>query len=130
MQEQFSYSLLASGLGILIVFLILVLLSVLMVIIRKVSEDKSAKEKAPEKASFEKQPQPAAQPSALPIPVIVAAATAAMAVSSRSKGWIPAAVSAFLASEEDEAVTPKAGLWRAGRRSGFDPWVSENKLTK
>ena len=38
MQEQFSYSLMASGLGILIVFSILVLLSCLMVLIKKLSD--------------------------------------------------------------------------------------------
>lgn len=132
MQEQFSYSLMASGLGILIVFLILVFLSILMIVIRKIFDDaapgkqkksvKSAKsEKAYSTGVKSKAPQ-------LPLPVLVAAAVAEGTSASADAGFIAAAVAAYFASEEDSStITAKSWVSIPG---AYDPWVANNKLSK
>ena len=110
MQEQFSYSLMASGLGILIVFLILVLLSALMIVIRKFSDgDGSAKKKQPASAAVKTAPTSSAQ---------------------ETNDWILAAVAAFLAVEDDEQIVPQAGSWSPSDAEKVDPWVNATKLSK
>ncbi len=127
MQEQFSYSLMASGLGILIVFLILVLLSVLMVIIRKLSHtDKTGKPATVKKRLSGK----SAKKSEVPLPVLVAVATAASSAEAGTPNWVAAAAAAYLASEDDDAVAPRASNWAVGGYNTFDPWVNNNKLSK
>ena len=129
MQENFTYSLLASGLGILIVFSILVLLSVLMVIIRKLADNENGKSSVKTETSSQPLPQASSKPG-LPLPVLVAAATAAQALPSRSRGWISAAVAAFLASEEDDLVLPRTASWIAADTDKYDPWVANKKFPK
>ncbi|MBI9106938.1 MAG: OadG family protein [Spirochaetales bacterium] len=113
MQEHFSYSLMASGLGILIVFLILVLLSVLMIVIRKFSDDNGSKNK-----------QPASAPA--PAPLQAAPVTVAKA----DNEWIIAAVAAFIAVEDEDLVVPQASSWSPSVSEKYDPWVNTNKLSK
>lgn len=127
MQEQFSYSLMASGLGILIVFSILVLLSVLMMLIRFFSDNDGSKKAAPAKAVKSKK---AGAVSDLPLPVLAAVAAEAFGAGTNSPDWVGAAVAAYLASEDDDAVTPRASSWSAGRTEKYDPWVANNKLSK
>jgi len=117
----------ASGLGILIVFAILVLLSVLMILIRKFSDtDPSQKSAQPKKAASVK----AGAASNLPIPVLVAVAASEFGAGTNSPDWVSAAVAAYIASEDDDAVTPRASSWSAGRTEKYDPWVANNKLSK
>lgn len=133
MQEQFSYSLMASALGILIVFAILVLLSGLMILIKRLSDDR------PEKKSAKSTEGPAvaqtisqapAQP-ALPLPVLVAAAAEGAAMANTGTDWLIAAVAAFFASEDEGAGLagqPSASAW-ASTYVSYDPWVANNKLS-
>ncbi|MDC7227059.1 MAG: OadG family protein [Spirochaetales bacterium] len=124
MQEQFSYSLMASGLGILIVFTILVLLSVLMIIIRRLSDEKTEK---PVTSTQPTAVQTAPQ-SSLPLPVMVAAATEGMTMGGNAD-WLIAAVAAYFAIEENDAAGPSAAAW-ASTYVKYDPWVANNKLSK
>lgn len=125
MREQFSYSLMASGLGILIVFSILVLLSLVMIIIKKLSDPDTSKKKKPEPAPAQKKAAAGAAPT-LPLPVLVAAATAG---ESGNASWLIAAVAAFLAAEDDDTVAPRAASW-ISTPGKYDPWVANNKLSK
>ena len=132
MQEQFSYSLMASGLGILIVFLILVFLSILMIIIRKLFDDKPVKSVT--KTTEAPSPAPVAQSapsavSALPLPVLVAAAAEGLGGSAGNAGWISAAVAAYFASEDTGSSGVRAKSWASGP-GAYDPWVANNKLSK
>jgi sodium pump decarboxylase gamma subunit len=111
MNEQFSYSLLASGLGILIVFTILVLLSVVMILIRKFSGETNTPKGGPEKNSEPAEPEPQ------------------LAVKDNTE-WIIAAVAAFLAAEDDEQIIPQALSWTPSAAEKYDPWVNTNKLSK
>lgn len=123
----------ASGLGILIVFLILILLSVLMLLIRKIFDESAPK---PEKKSATP-PTAAAvtaaavQPveSQLPLPVLVAAAAAGMSGTSGDAGFITAAVAAYFASEDENSSGVKAKCWTSSP-GAYDPWVANNKLSK
>ncbi len=123
MQEEFIYSVMTSILGILIVFTLLVLLSLLMVLIRKFADGDTAKSTAPKSARASS----AKKSGGLPLPVIVAAATATMADNAK---WLSAAVSAFLAAEEDEQNAPKASGWSSAGAAKYDPWVASNKITR
>ncbi len=123
MQEEFIYSVMTSILGILIVFTLLVLLSLLMVLIKKFADGDTAKSKAPKSAGTSS----AKKSGGLPLPVIVAAATATMADNAK---WLSAAVSAFLAAEEDEQNAPKASGWSSAGAAKYDPWVANNKITR
>jgi len=123
MHEQFSYSLMASALGILIVFSILVLLSCLMILIRKLSDTDPKEKTKTAKTSSQKK---AAVSSQLPLPVMVAAATAGYPGSSN---WLIAAVAAFFATEDDNTFAPRATSWTS-TPGKYDPWVANNKLSK
>lgn len=127
MQENFTYSLMASGLGILIVFAILLLLSVMMIVIRKISDSDSSN---PVKALSGKTASAKSSSSEIPLPVLVSVAAAATADTALRPDWIAAATAAFLAAEDDEAVIPSAVNWAAGLSNTYDPWVSNNKLSK
>ena len=130
MQEQFSYSLMASALGILIVFSILVLLSGVMILIRKLSDaEPKKKEDATQKpVSVAAVTQAAVQPQ-LPLPVMVAAAVEGLS-GGTAANWLPAAVAAFFALEDDDASGPSATSWAASKYNKYDPWVANNKLSK
>ena len=128
MQELFSYSLMTSGLGILIVFLILVLLSVLMILIRKFSDIDTGKKPAATASTVA--PETTAQPEHIPLPVLVAVAASESIPDSNSAKWLPAAVSAYIAALEDDSVRPRAINWATGGTAKYDPWVSNNKVTK
>ncbi len=128
MQELFSYSLMTSGLGILIVFLILVLLSGLMILIRKFSDIDTGKKPAATAAVTATETTAAS--GSIPLPVLVAVAAAEAIPDSNSSRWLPAAVSAYIAALEDDSVRPKALNWATGGTAKYDPWVSNNKVTK
>ena len=130
MQEQFSYSLMASGLGILIVFCLLVLLSGLMVLIKKLSDEKEPKKKevkTPVKTPAKAAAAPAVQ-SSLPLPVLVAAAAEGFS-GAGGPNWLIAAIAAYFASENDYSDAPSAKAWAATYQK-YDPWVANNKLSK
>ena len=120
----------ASGLGILIVFLILIILSGLMILIRKLSDSEPKARPAAASAPVSQPAVTSAESSQLPLPVLVAVATAAANAEAGSPKWLAAAVAAFSASLDDDAVTPRAGNWSAGGAAKYDPWVSNNKVLK
>lgn len=130
MQEQFSYSLMASALGILIVFTILVLLSGLMILIRKLSDDRPEKKvKSAPAQTFSKSTELSTSQNALPLPVLVAAAAEGMSTVYTGTDWLIAAVAAYFASEDDNASGPSAAAWTSTYIK-YDPWVANNKLSK
>ena len=63
-------------------------------------------------------------------PVIFAAAAAEADPVSDMDGWISAAVSAFFASEDDDAVSPRAVSWSSQDKDKYDPWVAKTKFPK
>ncbi len=135
MKELFSYSLMASALGILIVFVLLIFLSALMVLIKKVFDSESSKtaKSAPKTASNAVQKTGSssnASAPGLPLPVIVAAAIAADDSAAFDPEWIAAATAAYLASEEDDEIKPRASSWSAAGSNKYDPWVAVNKFSK
>lgn len=128
MQEEFIYSVMTSVLGITIVFTLLVFLSLLMVLIKKFADGDTAKGAAPKAAKASSAKKSGSRTGkGLPLPVIVAAATATMADNAK---WLSAAVSAFLAAEEDEQNAPKASGWSSAGAAKYDPWVANNKITR
>ncbi|MDC7125160.1 MAG: hypothetical protein PQJ46_06315 [Spirochaetales bacterium] len=128
MQEQFIYSLMASGLGILIVFLILTLLCGLMILIRKLSDTDQTQSQVQKPSIPAQAATPAIKhattPPSIPLPVLVAAATAGTA--SGSIEWLGAAVAAYLATDEIDG----GSAWSSDINSKYDPWVANNKLSK
>ena len=104
--EVFSYSIMASILGIAIVFTSLVLLSLLMVALKAVFGERVK----PSQTEVE------VKSSAAPAPA------AATAVKREDNGWVMAAVAAFLAGEDEKS--PKAGGWVPSPREATDPWMN------
>lgn len=92
--EIYSYSVLASILGILIVFLSLCALSLLMVGLKVVFRDR------PKVKSDLKTPE------------------------NKEHEWIMAAVAVFLSEEEAEMKNPSAEAWTPRRSEQSDPWMS------
>ena len=106
--ELFSYSIMASILGVAIVFLSLVGLCLLMVLL---------------KVLFQEKEKPAASPGA--------AAPAAPAVSAKPRentDWVMAAVAAFLMEEEGPA--PSAAAWAPKGTEASDPWMNRAAFAK
>ena len=113
--EVYSYSLFTTVLGMLVVFLSLSALSLMMVVLKRVfvtdqkagGGSKSAKaEPRKTKAKNNEQPQPSP-----PVP-----------------GWVPIAVAAYLA-EEQEPDRPSADPWNAVVNH-YDPWISTGRIGK
>ena len=104
--ELYSYSVMASVLGIIIVFVSLLGLSLLMVLLKVLFQDKE-KPSAPAEVTPKSSAPPAASAGSHP---------------GEGQDWIMAAVAAFLM--EEETPTPSAAAW--GRRSTevLDPWMN------
>jgi len=101
--EAFGYSVMASVLGISIVFISLVGLSLLMVLLKVLFGDKEKK----------------------PASVEVAASsgnTGAGAVAKENNDWIMAAVAAYLM--EEDGVAPSALSWGPQVGEPTDPWIN------
>lgn len=106
MQETLEYSLMASGLGIVIVFSCLVLLSLLMVIIKHLADNIGVKKvKADEVIQVVKVEGHSQAPAA-------------------GTEWIMAAVAAFLALEESDSQKPSAASWQSSNSEADSPWVT------
>ncbi len=106
--EVFSYSVLASILGILIVFLSLCALSLLMVVLKVIFRER-------------KEETPVAD-------VTKPSGPAVTAVQRVNNDWIMAAVAAFLAGEDENA--PSAGVWSPGLSEKSDPWINRAAFDK
>ena len=113
--EIYSYSLFATLLGMMVVFLSLSALSVLMVVLKRLFsvEEKRASSSGggnartrKAKAEAGEQAEPAQQ-----VP-----------------GWVPIAIAAYLA-EELEPERPSADPWNAVVNH-YDPWVSASRINK
>jgi len=111
--EVFSYSVLASILGVAIVFTSLTLLSLLMVALKAVFGEREKKGDAGVSAG---------------IPAAAAPAGAVSAVRREDNGWVMAAVAAFLAGEDSSA--PSAEGWKPGASERSDPWMNRAAFDK
>jgi hypothetical protein len=110
--ELYSYSVMASILGIVIVFVSLLGLSLLMVLLKVLFQDRE-KPSAPAKVSSKPDAAPAAGAGSRP---------------EEGQEWIMAAVVAFLM--EEDTPPPSAAAW--GRRSTevLDPWMNRAAFDK
>jgi sodium pump decarboxylase gamma subunit len=111
--ELYSYSLLTTVLGMLVVFLSLSALCVMMVVLKRFFSGEGKKGRRSEKADnrkakAEKVEQPEA-PQGIPV-------------------WVHAAVAAYL-SEEQEPGRPSADPWEAVVNQ-YDPWFSAGRFSK
>ena len=97
--ESFSYSILATVLGMLVVFLFLSFLSFLMSALKAIF--KAKKQRAVEEEKKASEPD-----------------------------WLLAAVSAYLALEEEEACPFSAGAWQAKAADQNNPWLTGEKFLK
>lgn len=121
--EIFSYSVLASILGILIVFLSLCALSLLMVLLKVVFREREEKKPAPA-------PHEGPIVSAVPAGPIVSAVPKGPMVSAvkRQDNWIIAAVAAFLAIEDEN--NPSTAAWTPGSHEKSDLWMNRAAFDK
>lgn len=108
--EVYSYSILASILGISVVFLVLVGLCLLMILLKKVFDEKE-------------KPAPAAA-----VPAGGAPAAAVSAPAANSSLWLMAAVAAYL--EEESSGAPRAGSWVRAYAEVSDPWMNRATFDK
>lgn len=106
--EIFSYSLFATVLGMLVVFLSLTALSVMMVVLKGIftAEGKSDGGMRSRKTHSRREASSAEQPPA----------------------WVAAAVAAYLA-EELEPDRPTADPWNAVMNQ-YDPWIAGGRFSK
>ena len=111
--ESLNYSLLASALGILIVFLSLCGLSLLMVILKTVFGERENK-------------QPRGEEIISTAPAVNANQASAGAAPGQSEGWIAAAVAAFLLNGD----SPSALKWAPGSSEKSDSWMNRTAFEK
>jgi Na+-transporting methylmalonyl-CoA/oxaloacetate decarboxylase gamma subunit len=106
--EIFSYSLITTVLGMLVVFLSLTVLSVMMVVLKRVStgEGKADESIKPKKTRIRREASSAEQPPA----------------------WVAAAVAIYLV-EEQEPDHPTADPWNAVMNQ-YDPWIAGGRFSK
>ena len=105
--EIYSYSLFSTVLGMLVVFLSLAALSVMMVILKAVFSERRTSRNTVNRGA-RKEGQPAGGQAPPP--------------------WVPAAVAAYLAQEE-EPERPTADPWNAVVNQ-YDPWISGSRHSK
>ena len=106
--EAFSYSVLTSIMGMIVVFAFLTFLSLMMVVIKRIFD------------------RPAGQPAAGQAENKEKNSTAENNKSGESTDWIIAAVSAFI---EDEDQPRSAMSWLPPVNEKTDPWVSSPRIT-
>jgi Na+-transporting methylmalonyl-CoA/oxaloacetate decarboxylase gamma subunit len=118
--EIYSYSLFTTVLGMLVVFLSLSALSVMMVVLKRFfsGEEKKGSTGRPEKAKTGKAETRKAKTGKVEQP----------ASAQQMPGWVPAAVAAYLA-EEQEPDRPSADPWNAVVNH-YDPWISGSRFYK
>jgi hypothetical protein len=119
--EIFSYSLFTTVLGMLVVFLSLSALSVMMVVLKRIFVSDGESSRAGKDGSGRSE-------SATPRGngAGIAEQTAA---GLQIPGWVPVAVAAYLAAEEQEPDRPSADPWNAVVNQ-YDPWVSPGRSGK
>ncbi len=103
MSETYLYSLMSSGLGILIVFIALVVLSVLMVLLKRFF---GTKEERPEEDTRITPTAPQVESEG------------------EDLEWITAAVAAYIIKEGETLGAPSAESWQPGTEERTDPWVA------
>lgn len=104
--ELFGYSVMASILGIIIVFISLLGLSLLMVLLKVLFQDK----------------EPKAVPTAVQSGKTSAAPTGPAEENQEGNDWIMAAVAAYLIQEDLPA--PSAASWVSRGSEVMDPWMN------
>ena len=98
--ESFQYSLFATVLGMLVVFIFLGLLIFLMISLKTIFKEGIKGGKRQEKESPER------------------------------PDWLFAAVSAYLAGEEEDSFPYKAKAWKADKTDRYDPWIVGGRFLK
>lgn len=107
MKEFFQYSLMTSGLGIIVVFLILILLSVFMVLIRYFSDEIFG----PEKVTQDENKQES-HPADQELP-----------------RWVSAAVAVFSSYSDPDTSLPTASAWAPSETERHDRWLEPARRT-
>jgi len=101
--EAYTYSILSSVLGILIVFIALIVLSVMMVVLKRAFDRNKVKAESAE------QDKP----------------KDGMVVQKEEElDWLTAAVTAYMVLEQEASGAPSAENWNPGGDERIDPWVS------
>lgn len=111
MTETYQYSLLSSGLGILIVFLALVALSVMMVLLKKFFEPRRKAEAENEPTAAETHEESLRQEA-------------------EEVEWLQAAVAAYMILEAEASGAPSAAEWQPGNGERTDPWAGAPVLRR
>lgn len=111
MTETYLYSLLSSGLGILIVFAALIILSALMVVLKRIFDRQK------EETSVE----PARKPYE---------GERTVQTQDEDLDWLTAAVAAYMVMETEALNAPRAEQWLPRQDERTDPWVSVPGLRK
>ena len=106
--ETYQYSLLSSGLGIMIVFLALIALSVMMVLLKRVFGARKVKRAE--------------------VPVEESSAPVVQQDDAEELDWLSAAVVAYLIEEAEALEAPSASGWTPAADERTDPWVSVPRL--
>jgi hypothetical protein len=113
--EVYSYSLFATVLGMLVVFLSLSALSVMMVVLKRIFSREGETNKRPgtaraatRRAKLESGKQPE--------------------TASRMPDWVPVAVAVYLAGEQ-QPDRPSADPWNAVVNQ-YDPWITASRTSK
>ncbi len=104
--ESYPYSIFAAILGMLVVFIFLGFLSLMMAFLKRIFKEKMLKTGKDAKTAGDSQK------------------------AENRPEWIIAAVSAYMAVEEEEFYPPSAGAWRAGKSEQENPWVLGGKFLK
>ena len=111
--ELYSYSLFTTVLGMLVVFLSLSALSVMMVVLKRFFSGEEKKGGRSEKVEAQ---------------TVKAGKVEQAGSAQQMPGWVPAAVAAYLA-EEQEPDRPSADPWNAVVNQ-YDPWISGSRFSK
>ena len=104
--EYYQYSILATVLGMLVVFIFLSFLSLLMACLKTMFKEKIREAGKEAKAAED------------------------LRKGEKKPEWLIAAVSAYLALEEEESYPYSAGVWKAGKTEQESPWVLGGKFLR
>ncbi|UCF97768.1 MAG: OadG family protein [Spirochaetaceae bacterium] len=123
--EVYSYSIIATVLGMLVVFLSLSALSVMMVVLKQVF---SGEGKQRAVRSSGKRRTKEARAGRLGVDNAKAGKDLGSQSAEQLPAWLPAAVGAYLAAEQ-EPDRPSADPWNAVVNQ-YDPWIAGGRFSK
>ena len=112
--ELYSYSLLTTVLGMLVVFLSLSALSVMMVVLKRVFSEEGKKGRSRSEAAATRRAK--------------TGSSERPETAEKMPDWVPVAVAAYLA-EVEEPDRPSADPWNAVVNQ-YDPWITASRISK